>query len=440
VRSRPLRGRAPAGLLLASALAGGCATRQLPPVADPTEYTFPGSGSGEVRPEEARRIERAWRHVLAGDTTTGEREFRKVLQRRPGLAAAETGLAYARMRAGRLQEAAAGFDAVLSRRPDYVPALVGAATASRRRGDSEAALGFYRRAAAADPRDAGVRKRLAEVKVQVTERRVARARDLLQAGEAGQAIAQYRAALDAAPEVSGLRVELADLLAAQGERSGAVAVLSADPDEDLSVLARLGNLLAEDGQHERALEAYHRILARDPRDAEALLRVAEIRESLEMLQMPEEYRRISGAPRITRADLAALVAVKVTSLGRFGPGAARVAVDISGSWAREHIIKVLALDILDVYPNHTFQPGAIVRRADLARAVGRVLDLADHPAAAAPQLSDMSPTNLNHQAATRVVGAGLMDLSASGAFEAWRPVSGQEAVNVVESLARLVGG
>jgi hypothetical protein len=33
-----------------------------------------------------------------------------------------------------------------------------------------------------------------------------------------------------------------------------------------------------------------------------------------------------------------------------------------------------------------------------------------------------------------------MDLSASGAFEAWRPVSGQEAVSVIESLARLVGG
>jgi tetratricopeptide (TPR) repeat protein len=354
--------------------------------------------------------------------------------------AAETGLAYARMRADRLAEAAAGFDGVLSQRPDYVPALIGAATAARRRGDAEAALGFYRRAAAADPRDAGVRKRLAEVKVQVIERRVARARDLIQAGDTTAAIDQYRAALDAAPEVSGLRLELADLLAGQGQRAEAAAVLSADPGEDRAVLARRGDLLAEDGDHAGALEAYRRILARDPRDAQAQRRLAEIREELEMRQMPEEYRRIAGAPRITRADLAALVAVKVTSLSRFGPGAARVAVDISGSWAREHIIRVLALDILDVYPNHTFQPGAIVRRADLARAVGRVLDLANHPGATSPPLTDMSPTNLYHRAASRVVGAGLMDLSASGAFEAWRPVSGQEAVSVIESLARLIGG
>jgi len=32
-----------------------------------------------------------------------------------------------------------------------------------------------------------------------------------------------------------------------------------------------------------------------------------------------------------------------------------------------------------------------------------------------------------------------MDLTPAGGFEAWRPVSGQEAVAVVEELVRLVG-
>ena len=32
-----------------------------------------------------------------------------------------------------------------------------------------------------------------------------------------------------------------------------------------------------------------------------------------------------------------------------------------------------------------------------------------------------------------------MDLTDAGAFEAWRPVSGQEAVDVLEGLVRLVG-
>jgi hypothetical protein len=155
--------------------------------------------------------------------------------------------------------------------------------------------------------------------------------------------------------------------------------------------------------------------------------------------MPEEYRRIPQAATITRADLAALVVGKVSALSRLPNGPAKVAVDISGSWARDSIIRALALEILDVYPNHTFQPAATVRRGDLARAVQRVLDLTSQPAAALANPSDMTPNNLFRYPAARVVGAGLMDLTQNGAFEAWRPVTGREAADVVEALVRLVG-
>jgi hypothetical protein len=92
-----------------------------------------------------------------------------------------------------------------------------------------------------------------------------------------------------------------------------------------------------------------------------------------------------------------------------------------------------------VYPNHTFQPGALVRRGDLAYTVGRVLDLLNVPARPGPLLKDMSPANLYYQAATRAVAAGLMDVTPDGAFEPWRLVSGKDATAVIEALARLVG-
>jgi len=38
-----------------------------------------------------------------------------------------------------------------------------------------------------------------------------------------------------------------------------------------------------------------------------------------------------------------------------------------------------------------------------------------------------------------VVGAGLMELTPTGAFEPWRPMTGREALDVVEALARLIG-
>jgi Tfp pilus assembly protein PilF len=377
--------------------------------------------------------------VLDGRTAAAEKRLAKVLARNPGLLPAETALAYSRLRAGKLAQAESAFDSLLQKAPEYVPAVVGAGSVALRKGDPEQALGFYRRAVAAEPADPRLRRRLAGLKLQVTERRVAAARAAREQGRPADAVAEFQAALDAAPEVAEVRVELAELLVAQADVAGAVAVLEADPGGDRAVLLRLGELLAGEREFERAIAAYRVLLARDPGDAEALARATELRQAREFEEMPEEYRRIYTAPRISRADLAALVSVKLTALSRLAPGPTPVAVDISGSWAREHIIKVLALDVLDVYPNHTFQPGAVVRRGDLARAVSQVLGLLGWKAAEAPALSDMSQNNLFYDAASRAVAAGLMDLTSAGAFEAWRPVSGADAVAVLEGLARVVG-
>ena len=424
----------------ALALLAACArprAPQQPPQGE--DYLYPAPLAGELRQDEAVRFEKAWRDVLAGSADAGARAFAEILGKRPGLAPAQAGIAYARLRAGRYREAAQAFDAVLAGRADYVPALIGAGSASLRLGDPERALGYYKRAEEAAPTQPLATRRLAELKLQVTERRVAAARASLERGETAAAAEEYRRALEVAPEVGALRVEYANLLLAGGDVPAAIEALRSDPVGDRQALLRLGELLTEQQDHAGALEAYRRLLQRDPKDVEAQQLAFAVRDALELEGLPPEYRQIVDAPRITRADLAALVAVKLPSLRQVEGGDPELAVDISGSWAREYILLALSHDVMDVYPNHTFQPGAIARRGELARAVARALDLRKHPAEATPIISDMSPNNLFYDAAARAVGAGLMDLTPAGAFEAWRPVTGRDATDVVEALARLLG-
>jgi tetratricopeptide (TPR) repeat protein len=435
-RSRIRRLLAAAALL--SAACAGQAPRPVAPTA-PEEYIFPVSRPGDLSPKDTEQIEKAWKALLYGDARQADKDLSELLRRRPALIAGETALAYARLRQARLEEARRGFAAVLERRPDYVSALYGAALGALRAGEAEPALDLLRRAEAADPGNALVSRRFGEVRLQVTEKRVSAARAELAAGQADLAIETYKRALADAPELAELRLELANVLIDRGETTAALELLETDPVRDRQILLRLGEVHLLRNEHARALDAYRRLLLRDPQDEEAQRRSKEVRQAMEALRMPEEYQRIGSAPTIARADLAALVAVKVTALARVSPGPAKVAVDISGSWAREHIIKALSYDVMTVYPNHTFQPGATVRRGDLALAVQRILDLLSYPGAAGPAPTDMSPSNLYHYPATRVVAAGLMDVTPSGAFEAWRPVSGQEAVEVLESLIRRVG-
>lgn len=403
------------------------------------DLVYPAPPPGALRGGESEKFQKAWQAVLSGDSAKALRGFDELRGRRPGVVAIEAGFAYARLRSGNLEAAARAFDAALLREPRYLPALLGAGATARRRGQVDAALDFYRRAGEVAPQDPAARRRLAEVKLQLTERHVGAALAARQRGDDALAIAEYRAVLAAAPELADVRIELANLIRATGDAAGAVAALESDTREDRHVLLALGELLASQNEFARALEAYRKILTRDPEDAEAQARAAELRRAWELSQMPEEYRRIPQAVRVTRADLAALIALKVTALHRLPERDPPVATDISGSWARSYILRALSLEILDVYPNHTFQPGAIVRRGDLAAALGKVLDLLGLPARGTPVLKDISPANLLHPGATRVVSAGLMDVTPEGAFEAWRVVSGKDAVAVVEALARLVG-
>ena len=433
-----MRSAARALVALAPLLAA-CTAHVRPQIPASEGYVFPAPGPGELKVDEKRELESAWRTLLSGAAGDAEKQFGKLLERRPASPAAQTGLAYARLRSGRPAEALAGFERALATRAEYLPALSGAGAAALKKGDGEAALDYYRRAERLAPTDAVLLKHLSEVKVQLTEKHVAAAHAARDAGDADRAASEYEAALLAAPELSGVRLEWSELLLSLGREDAALNVLEADPTDDLQVLERLADLASSRRDYSRAVEAYRRALVRNPKDVDLRRRAGEAQKALELSRMPPEYQHIYTASQLVRADLAALLSVKITALGRLTPGEPEVAIDISGSWAREHILRVLAFDLMDVYPNHSFQPGATVRRGDLAHAVARVLDLVRWPSVTAVSPRDMSPNNLFYEATLRAVAAGLMDLTPSGTFEPWRPVSGPDAVAVLDALARLVG-
>jgi len=432
------RGLGVAVVALALALVG-CAPRVAPEVPEGEDYVRPTTEGEVVSAGEARTLDEAWRRVLAGDAKRAIRDYQRLLRRRPGFVPAETGLSYARLRERQLTAAAAGFGSVLERRPDYRPALVGAASAAFRLGRGDEALRLYRQALAAYPSDPLVRRRVGELKLQMAERHMSAAETARAAGDLDATASEYRAALDAAPELSTLRLDLAELLVARGDEGGAVSALEGDPTGERAVSLRLGSLLLSQERYEDARTVFRELLERDPSDLEASRGERAAQDALDFQSQPEEYRRIAEVSRVGRADLAALLAVKVRALSRLPQSASRVAVDISASWARSHIAMILGLGIMDLYPNHTFQPAARVRRADVARAVARVLELLGVPGAEAPVPTDMGPSHLDRGAVARVVGAGVMTLRPGGAFEPWQTVSGREAIETVEALARLAG-
>ena len=415
-----------------------CAPRAQAPRVDDSDYVFPDLRRGEVNSRDEKALHAAWNDVLTGQTARAEQAANKLLTARPDLKAAQTILGFAMLRANRLSDAETIFGAVLSTDPGESSALLGLAAAKRKQGQLDQALLLYLRAEKLRPRDTALSRRTSETKLIVAEGAIAKAGSLSAEGKKGEAIVMLQRALDVAPELAPVRLELADLLIEAGRRTEALAVLGSAQEADRNITLRMASIRFDDGDLDGAEMALRRGLRDVGDDAEGAALLLRIKERRLSLSLPEPLRAIGDASRITRAELAALVVVRLEALhSKKAVATVEVASDLGRTWARTQIVRALDLGLMDVYPNHTFQPSGIVRRGELAVVAARVLDLIGWGRSNAAAPKDMSPSHLQYGSAVRVLGAGVMQNAPSGAFEPWRVVSGAEAKAVVDSLAKL---
>jgi hypothetical protein len=194
-----------------------------------------------------------------------------------------------------------------------------------------------------------------------------------------------------------------------------------------------------------AVEAYTKAQAIEPAE-ETAARLAKARSGAELARLPEPYRAIATAPQLTRADLAALIGVRLAPLLASAPTQQVVVLtDARSHWAARWIMAVVKAGVMEPFPNHTFQPRAVVRRLDMAQVLSRVLrlvaaarpDLERQWAAASPRIGDLPPTHMGYPAAATVVASGVMTLS-DGLFRPSRVVTGAEAVEAVGRVEGLI--
>ena len=256
------------------------------------------------------------------------------------------------------------------------------------------------------------------LKLQVTERRMAAAAGRARARATAEAAARSTGgALEAAPEVAGVRLALADLLAGARRRARAPSRCSRPTRRGTGrCCCALGRAARWSSRSSRgALEVYRRILARDPRRRGGARRASGARaRASSCSRMPEEYRRDPARRRASRARTSrrsSRCSVHGAAAG-WRRASREVAVDISGSWAREHIARVLALGHHGRLP----EPHVPAGRDRAARGPGAGGGAHARPAAlarrrgAAAHRHVAAPTSTT-TAVERVLAAGLMDLT-----------------------------
>jgi tetratricopeptide (TPR) repeat protein len=439
------------------ALAGACAVPRKPaappgPVVSPKfpEFIYPAPPGQLGPPEAAAAHDAGWQWLQLGDLRNAERNFSSVLKDAPAFYPSEAGLGFVALARKDARAAASHFDRALAADAAYAPALAGRGEALLLLGQREPALASFEAAVAADPQLTDLRARIDVLRFRGMQDDVDAARKAAEAGRLAEAQKIYERSLAASPDSPFLYRELAVIERRNGNLEAALGhaekAVDLSPAESRNFVT-LGEVYEAQGDYAKAAEAYGTAVALEP--SEALdARIDELREKAAFAAMPEEYRTIETSPTVTRAQLAARFGVRLDDLLKRARRAnAVVMTDTRGSWAGPWILSVSRAGVMDAYPNHTFQPDAIVSRGDLALAVSRALALvaAERPREAAAwkdarvQFSDLNPGHLIYPAASVAVQSGVMTAAAGSAFELTRPITGAEAVAAIRKLEELSG-
>jgi tetratricopeptide (TPR) repeat protein len=431
---------------------GACAKKPaiLPTPGAPrfADFVYPAGPPALASPAVWETHRASWETLQAGDPRAADRGFSVLLKEAPGFYPAAAGLGYAALARKDTQAALANFDKALGANPAYAPALAGRGEALLVAGRADAALDAFQAALAADPSLTSLRSRVDVLKFRDVQQHIESARKAADGGKTDDARREYLAAIAASPQSAFLYRELAAVERKSGDTASALAhaeqAVALDPADTraLTLIAEVREANAEWG---KAADAYAAVNAVEPSDAVAA-KIDAMREKAAFEALPAEYRGIESAETITRAQLAALLGVRLEELLR-GSRSANVAVmtDVRGHWAAPWILAVARARVMEPFANHTFQPAGTVRRADLAQAVSRVLSLiaAEKPRLAArwrdprQKFSDLAPGHLQYPAAARAVSSGVMSPAEGEAFQLSRPVTGAEAVDAIGRLAAL---
>jgi tetratricopeptide (TPR) repeat protein len=447
---RRMAGRAAVGLLVAVCLAA-CASRTPPPAPSAPHYPdfiYPAVPVDLSSAPGADRVASGWRFLQAGNLRNAERDFAAALKRTPGLYPAQAGLAYVELAGMNYERARAAFELALGMAPRYAPALVGSGQALlglRRDGD---ALAAFEAALSADPSLMELGPRIDVLRFRNTQALIARARTAANAGQLDDARSAYEQALMASPESAFLYRELGAVERRSGNVSAALErfrrATALEPRDAVSFV-QIGEILEEMMDFAGAATAYRAASAIEPTPA-ITARLDALAARAREAQLPEQFRALPAASSITRGDLAALIGIRLQDLLQGAQRAEQVMTDVRGHWAATWTAEVVRAGIMDAFENHTFQPAARVRRADLAVAVGRLLTrlAATRPELRArlntrPTIADVAPRYLEYPQIAASVASGVMPLLPGNRFDVTRPVSGAEAVDTIARLRALAG-
>ncbi|MCP2519982.1 tetratricopeptide repeat protein [Candidatus Aminicenantes bacterium AC-335-A11] len=396
--------------------------------------------------DERIAIEDAWASLRIGKIKDALKILQKMDQNKP---ATWLGYAYTALFKGDYIISEQWFKKVLEIYPDLPIVHYGLAEVYRNQGREEEAFAEYKKVWEKEPDHEWAKYYWELIKKNKTEELLKQADFFWKQNQFDKASEIYIKVLYYSPELPEPHLRLAEYYKNLGDYEKALKhyekAHSLQP-ENLNIKEELAESYILKKKYKEAYNLYQELVKIDPENSKYRERLDYIKNELLFIELPRQFYEISSKEAINRADLAALIAVKFSNILGKEKRKPPIIVDIATHWAAHYIIEVTSLGIMDVFPNHTFQPEKTLTRGELAIVLSKLIDFLTEKGYKlykqfSPdeiQLSDVAPDHFIYQPIIKVLCYQLMDLFPGFEFKPFLEVNGKEAETIIETLERLI--
>jgi Tfp pilus assembly protein PilF len=432
-------------VILSFLLVWSCATYQPPP---PSLYVgnLPQAVVAELSLDERILTEEAWENLRQGRGKKAQKLISKLGTESPFY---YVGMGYASFLLNSLRDSQSYFKLALDNYPDMILAHIGLAQVYQKTGQEDLAFVEFREILKQEKDNTWAQQSYDILKEKKTAEALEEAKTYLARQDMERSKEALLKALYYSPQSTEAHLSLAEIYIKEDNQENALVHLksaSANEPDNREILKLYAETLYQAEDFPRSLEIYEKLLEAEPKNEDIQIRVKALKNRLGIFELPSQYDAIPSTEAVTKEEVAALIAVKFKDILDEPQTQPPIIIDISTSWASKYILKTTTLGILDVYSNHTFQPKKIVTRAEMADLLYRLINylkrknhmfISQIPPERI-QISDVSPDNYYYQPILRMVSYDIMDLSADRTFNPDLPVSGQQAMRLLDIIMTLI--
>jgi len=422
-----------------------CATYQ---TSSPALYIgeLPASSVAELSLDERIQVEEAWAQLRNGNINKAQRILKELGARIPFYYA---GIGYSLYLQGEYQSAQEYFRASLQYFPSILLGHLGLAQLYQEAGQDELAFDEFREILKTDPLHPWVKPRFEALRAGLTQKLEQEARTFFYKGNREDAKKSYLKALYYSPNSFESHATLARIFREEQSFQNALVHLKAacsQEPKNIEIKKMYADTLFLTEKYKESLVIYEEVQSAEPENKEIKGRIEIIKNRLGIFELPSQYDAIPTTDVVSKEDVAALIGVEFKNNLAGTVQKPPIIIDIATSWASRYILQVTASGIMDVYPNHTFQPARIINRAEMAEILIRLVDyltlfgysFIQHIPEERIQISDVSFDNYYYRPILKIVSYDIMGLTSERIFNPDRPVSGFEALRYLDIIQALI--